>query len=71
MIVVVVVDLLFCFLSCCEGGEMLTAFYVPEDLVALYPNDPNMTTNKELYHGFTLKDRIFKGKEYDEEVGFI
>ena len=62
--------LLLCgFLTSCHG-EILTAFYVSEDKLSIYPNDPNMTENKDLYNGFTLKDkdRIFKGKEYDEEV---
>ena len=49
-------------------GEMMTAFYVPEDKLSLHPNDPNMTKNDDLYYGFTLKQRVFQGKEYDEGV---
>ena len=59
--------LIFGCLALCHG-EMMTAFYVPEDRLSFYPNDPNMTENNDLFHGFTLKDRIFTGKEYEEEV---
>ena len=57
--------LLLGLLAGCHG-EMMTAFYVPEDKLSLHPNVPNMTKNGDLYHGFTLKERFFKGKEYEE-----
>ena len=54
-------------LTFCQG-ELFTAFYVPEDKLAFYPNHPNFTENKDLYYGFTLKERLFSGEEYDNEV---
>ena len=59
--------ILFGSLTYCRS-EILTAFYVPDDKLSIYPSDPDMTKNKDLYNGFTLKDRLYKGKEYDVEV---
>ena len=47
-------------------GEEYEAFYIPEDKLAKYPNHPNFTSNKEIYYGLTLKDRLFKDEEYEK-----
>ena len=47
-------------------GEEYEAFYIPEDKLAKYPNHPNFTSNKEIYFGFSLKDRLFEGEEYEK-----
>ena len=55
------------YIAVCNG-EVYKAFYVPDDKMENYQNHPNFTENKHMWHGFTLKDRLFSGEKYDTGV---
>ena len=55
------------YIAVCNG-EVYKAFYVPDDKMENYRDHPNFTENKHMYAGFTLKDRLFSGEEYDTGV---
>ena len=50
------------------AAKQFQAWYLPADKLARYPNHPQIKTNEDVYKGFTLKKKLFSGKEYEEGV---